>query len=132
IAAVTLLDGDAFIDQFAEDRLADRNILDLIPRIEISHDSKLDAGGAAKRHAVHIDATLKSGERLSAEIEQRRGSADHPLSSAEVERKFRRLASVSRASSDIDELVDAVHELERNPDLERLITLITRNSENKA
>ena len=33
IAAVTLLDGDAFIEQFAQDRLADRNILDLVPRI---------------------------------------------------------------------------------------------------
>src|SRR5205807_1998476 len=47
IAAVTLLDGDAFIEQFAKDRLADRNILDLVPRIEITHDPKLDAGGAA-------------------------------------------------------------------------------------
>jgi 2-methylcitrate dehydratase PrpD len=131
IAAVTLLDGDAFIEQFAQDRLADRNILDLIPRIEITHDPKLDAGGAAKRHAVHIDAALKSGETLSASVEQRRGSADHPLSSAEVERKFRRLASTSLSSSDIDELMNVIQGLERHLDLKQLISLLTRNSERK-
>ena len=131
IAAVTLLDGDAFIEQFAQDRLADRNILDLVPRIEITHDPKLDAGGAASRHAVHIDATLKSGETLSANVEQRFGSADHPLSSADVERKFRRLASTSLSITDIDELMNVIQGLERHLDLKRLISLLTRNSERK-
>jgi aconitate decarboxylase len=131
IAAVTLLDGDAFIEQFAADRLADRTILDLVSRIEIAHDPKLDAGGAGKRHAVHIDATLKSGETLSANVEQRRGSADHPLSSADVERKFRRLASTSLSTSDIDELMNVIQGLERHLDLHRLISLLTRNSERK-
>ena len=131
IAAVTLLDGDAFIEQFAQDRLADRNILDLVPRIEITHDPKLDAGGAAKRHAVHIDATLKNGETLSANVEQRRGSADHPLSSADVERKFRRLASAPLSTSDIGELMNVIQGLERHLDLNRLISLLTRNSERK-
>jgi 2-methylcitrate dehydratase PrpD len=132
IAAVTLLDGDAFIEQFAQDRLADRNILDLMPRIELTHDPKLDAGGAAKRHAVNIDATLKSGETLSANVEQRRGSADYPLSSADVEGKFRRLASTSLSAPDIDELMNMISGLERHPDLKRLIYLLTRNSDRKA
>src|SRR5262249_29369857 len=76
IAAVTLLDGDAFIEQFAEARLADPKILDLLPRIDIVHDPELDRGGAGRRHAVRVDATLTNGHTLSAYVEQRSGSAD--------------------------------------------------------
>jgi 2-methylcitrate dehydratase PrpD len=69
IAAVTLLDGDAFIDQFAEARLADPEILDLLPRIEILHDPELDRGGASKRHAVQVDAVLRDGRTMSVSVE---------------------------------------------------------------
>jgi len=124
IGAVTLLDGDAFIDQFSEDRLADPRILDLLPRIDIVHDPALDLGGAAKRHAVTVDARLQDGRNLSAYVEQRRGSADHPLSSADVEQKFRRLASVSLAASGIDQVMGIVRRIEREPDLKRLMSLL--------
>ena len=60
-AAVALLDGDAFIDQYDERRLADPAILALLPRIEFIHDPELDLGGAAKRHAVKIDAKMIDG-----------------------------------------------------------------------
>jgi len=125
IGAVTLLDGDAFIEQFAEARLADPKILDLLPKMEIVHDPVLDLGGAAKRHAVTIDATLKDGRNLSTYFEQRRGSADHPLSSDDVGLKFRRLASTSLSASEIDEVTDIVQRLELAPDLKRLMTLLS-------
>jgi 2-methylcitrate dehydratase PrpD len=125
IGAVTLLDGDAFIEQFAEGRLADPKILDLLPRIDIVHDPVLDLGGAAKRHAVTIDASMQDGRNLSTYVEQRRGSAEHPLSPADVGRKFRRLASTSLSASEIDEVRDVVQRLERAPDLKRLMTLLS-------
>ena len=74
-AAVALIDGDAFIDQFNESRLSDPAILALMPRITFLHDPELDRGGATKRHAVRIEALRKDGSTLSTEIEQRRGSA---------------------------------------------------------
>src|SRR5262249_13991915 len=77
-AAVALLDGEAFIDQYGEERLADPRILSLLPRIEFQHDPELDRGGAGGRHAVRIEAVRRDGSRLSAAVEQRRGSADHP------------------------------------------------------
>src|SRR6266446_378091 len=120
VAAVTLLDGDAFIEQFAPGRLADPKILGLLPRIDIVHDPELDVGGAAKRHAVRVDATLNDGRRMSTHVEQRRGSADHPLSSADVEQKFRRLAATSLAEPDAARAMKIVQRLEREPDLKRL------------
>jgi len=128
IAAVTLRDGDAFIDQFAQARLADPNILELLPRIDIAHDPELDRGGASKRHAVHVDATLNDGRMLSAFVEQRRGSAEHPLSSAEAELKFRRLATMSLSESDAAEVVKIVLRIEREPDVKQLMSLLARGA----
>jgi aconitate decarboxylase len=124
-AAVTLIDGEAFIDQYTEDRLADPKILALLPRIEIIHDPDLDRGGAAKRHAVKIDAALKDGNILSTYVEQRRGSADHPLSAMEIEQKFNRLAADFLSQAAIGELIELVAQLELQRDMNRLVELIT-------
>jgi 2-methylcitrate dehydratase PrpD len=132
IAAVTLLDGDAFIDQFAEARLADPKILDLLPRIEILHDPELDRGGAGKRHAVQVDAVLRDGRTMSVSVEQRRGSVDHPLSATEAEQKFRRLAATSLLESELDEVIELVQRIEREPGVERLTSLLTRSSARKS
>jgi 2-methylcitrate dehydratase PrpD len=128
IAAVTLRDGDAFIDQFAQARLANPNILELLPRIDIVHDPELDRGGAAKRHAVHVDATLNDGRTMSAYAEQRRGSAEHPLSSAEVEQKFRRLAATSLSEQGVAEVMTITKRIERVPGLKPLMSLLARGA----
>lgn len=124
-AAVTLLDGDAFIDQYDVKRLADPTILALTSRIEFVHDPELDRGGAAKRHAVKIEAAQKDGTVMTTTVEQRRGSASHPMSVKEIEQKFRRLAGISLAPSAIDDLINVVCGLDREADLHRIGALMT-------
>jgi aconitate decarboxylase len=124
-AAVTLIDGGAFIDQYDERRLADPAILALLPRIDFAHDPELDRGGAVKRHAVKIEAARKDGSVLTTMIEQRRGSPEHPLTSAEIVLKFRRLAAVALPASAIEELIGVVGAIEQEADLQRLAVLIT-------
>jgi aconitate decarboxylase len=132
IAAVTLRDGDAFIDQFTQARLADPNILELLPRIDIVHDPELDRGGAAKRHAVHVDATLNDGRTISTFVEQRRGSAEHPLSSAEAEQKFRRLAATLLSESDTTKAMKLVQRIEREPGVRPLMRLLAQTTAQKS
>jgi aconitate decarboxylase len=132
IAAVTLLDGDAFIEQFADARLTDPKILELLPRIEILHDPELDRGGASKRHAVQVDAALRNGQTMTVSVEQRRGSVDHPLSVIEAEQKFRRLAATSLLEPEVDEVIELVQRMEREPGVERLMSLLTRSSARKS
>ena len=127
-AAVSLLDGDAFIDQYQEKCLADPRILALTSRIAFVHDPELDCAGATKRHAVRIEAVQKDGTLMTTTVEQRRGSADHPLSVKEIEQKFRRLAGISLAPLAIDDLIGIVFELDREADLKRLGALITASA----
>ena len=123
-AAVALIDGDAFIDQFNEERLSDPAILALMPRITFMHDPELDRGGATKRHAVRIEAVRRDGSVLSTEIEQRRGSPNRPLGIGEVEQKFRRLAGVVLSPRDIEDVMGLVATIERKNHLEKLVSLI--------
>jgi aconitate decarboxylase len=123
-AAVALIDGDAFIDQFNEERLSDPAILALMPRITFMHDPELDRGGATKRHAVRIEALRRDGSVLSTEIEQRRGSPNRPLGIGEVEQKFRRLAGVVLSPRDIEDVMGLVATIQRKNHLEKLVSLI--------
>ena len=117
VAAVKLLEGAAFIEQFRDELLADPRILGLIKRIEFRHDAALDLGGAAKRHAVNVEARLKDGRVLSARVEQRRGSAARPVPIAEVEQKFRLLTAQHLEADAIERIIAIVNNLENEADL---------------
>ncbi|HZP74606.1 MAG TPA: MmgE/PrpD family protein [Pseudolabrys sp.] len=126
-AAVALIDGEAFIDQYAEKRLGDPGILALVPRIEFIHDPDIDKGGAGKRHTVKMEVVTTDGATLSTAIEQRRGSAEHPLSRDEVLAKFRRLAAVSMREVAIDELIERVDAIEREGDLRGVAAMLPKS-----
>jgi 2-methylcitrate dehydratase PrpD len=123
-AAVKLLDGTAFIDQFTESRLADPAILQLIEKITIVHDPALDAGGTAKRHAVHLTADLADGATVVEAVEQRRGSARYPLSREEIEAKFRRLTHGILSPEAVDQLMKLIDELDHLASVKPLADLL--------
>jgi 2-methylcitrate dehydratase PrpD len=123
-AAVKLLDGDAFIDQYREDRLDDPRILELIRRIRILHDPELDAGGAAKRHTVRVEARLRDGRTLQAIVQNRLGSAERPISRSNIEKKFRQLTRGRLNEGVADEIIGIVDDLENETTIKRLMRLV--------
>jgi 2-methylcitrate dehydratase PrpD len=69
---------------------------------------------------------------MSVSVEQRRGSVDNPLSATEAEQKFRRLAATSLREPEVDEVIELVQRMEREPGVERLMSLLTRSSARKS
>ena len=64
--AVVLLEGDAFVDQFAENKLNAPEVLSLAAKIEIRHDPKLDhTGGGSFPSETDVEISLRSGHILS-------------------------------------------------------------------
>lgn len=110
-AAVKLIEGDAFVDQFRDERLAAPGILRLIDRIEIAHDPAVDEKGPGFRHAVTVEAELDDGRRLETRVEQRTGSGDHPLPPERIERKFISLAKPLLPEASARRFIAAVHAL---------------------
>ena len=123
-AAVQLIDGHAFIDQYCEERIAEPAILQLIGKIQFRHDAGLDIAGAAKRHAVKVEARTTSGEVLNEYVEQRRGSAERPLTVSEVQTKFRRTAGAVLRAAAVEHLLELVWDLDRAGNLNALCELL--------
>lgn len=123
-SAVKLLDGEVFIEQFAESRLADPRVMALIERIQIAHDPVFDAGGAATRHAVRVEAELNDGKVTTVNVEQRRGSSRFPLTRDEIVRKFRGLAKVALPASSVEKIIELVDDIDRLSDMQPLAALL--------
>jgi 2-methylcitrate dehydratase PrpD len=123
-SAVKLLDGEVFIDQFAESRLADPQVMALIERIKIAHDPVFDAGGASTRHAVRVEAEMNDGKVKTVNVEQRRGSSRFPLTRDEIVRKFRGLAKVALSEKAIEKVIELVDDIDQLRDMQPLATLL--------
>lgn len=110
-AAVTLLEGNAFVDQYTEEKLRDPKILDLANRIDVIIDPKLDALGPDEMRAVNVTVTMKSGEKLTEQVLYRSGHWKNPLSDDTLRDKFRDLAGrvlMANAVKTIEHLVSTL------------------------
>jgi aconitate decarboxylase len=123
-SAVKLLDGEVFVDQFAESRLSDPRIMELIQRIRIAHDPTFDSGGAASRHAVRVEAETTEGKTWLENVDQRRGSSRYPLAGADIERKFRGLAKAILPSEAVGEILAMVGGIDDLEDIGSLVALL--------
>lgn len=124
VAATKLLEGEVFVDQFTESRIADPDTMALIDRIDIVHDPAIDALGLSKRHTVHVEAETRDGRTLTASREQRTGSAEHPLSDRDLMTKFRHTAGAVLKGSAVDALIAEIDGMENARDMSGLSALL--------
>jgi 2-methylcitrate dehydratase PrpD len=115
-AAVTLLEGNAFVDQYTDDKLHDPKIVDLANRIEVKVDPKLDALGPDEMRAVNVTVTMKSGEKLTEKVLYRSGHWKNPLSDDTLREKFRDLAGRVLVSDAVKSIESVVSTLEKQAD----------------
>ena len=90
VTAIMLLENDVFTAQFTEAKIRDPKVLELIQRICITHDPKLDGTGYVEGNPVEIE--LNDGTVLSA-WGKARGDADNPVQMSDVVEKFNKLTS---------------------------------------
>lgn len=121
--AVTLLYGEAFVDQFTEATIRAPEVLELIKKMDARADPAIDHRGQAYRHAIVAEVRLKDGRVLEIKKDHAKGSDALPLTREEVVEKFFRMATkvLSKEKADslyrnilqVDEMAD-VRELVRN------------------
>lgn len=122
--AMIAIDGNAFVEQYREDRLQDPAVLDFIGRITARIDPEIEAMGTAFRHAARVSVRTQDGRAFNAEILNRRGSAENPLSADDVERKFRDVVRSCLPAAQIEELIGMVQALERQPTVDDLVRIM--------
>ncbi len=122
--AVMALDGEAFLEQYAEERLRDARTLDFISRIEAYVDVDIDAMGPAFRHAARVAVVTRDGRELREQVLHRRGSPENPLTPEEVVQKFRHIAGARLAGAKLDRIITLSAGLDRLESVRELVALL--------
>ncbi|HET9650965.1 MAG TPA: hypothetical protein VFP36_02180, partial [Usitatibacter sp.] len=122
--ATLLLEGDCFVDQFTEDKVADPARMALADRVEVRHDPAITARGAQMRHAVRVEVHLGDGTRLERSVEAPRGSERKFASDADVVAKFEKLARKALDAPRVAKLRDAMLSLESLDDAGEIARLL--------
>lgn len=124
--ATWLLDGDCFVDQFTEDKVADPARMALAEKVEVVHDPAITALGARFRHKVHVEAHLNDGSVMKRTVEAARGSEKKFASDAEIIAKFEKLAIKALPRSRVEQLRDAMLGVEKLDDASQLARLLAK------
>jgi 2-methylcitrate dehydratase PrpD len=123
IVAVSLLDGAALLEQFADARISDPQVMALAGRVEVVTDPEMDKLYPG-RYANKVEIFLKDGQRFEARIDFARGSAESPMDFSEVAGKFRSLAAPVIAEDFLDHLIKTVETLDLLGDIRELTRLL--------
>jgi 2-methylcitrate dehydratase PrpD len=106
----------------------DPEVLELAHRVYLHFDPRLAAHkrpGEPHGYGCHIKVTLTDGRVLEKEEEYQKGNPKKPLSPAESNDKFRRLACTAFSRDRTEKLVNAVRRLEELTDARELTSLLT-------
>ena len=128
--AVTLHDGDAFVEQFTEARIHDAKVLDLASRVQVTPDPEIDALGPSGRHRVTVTLQLRDGTELVETVDHAKGSDADPLTPEEVVRKFFRLVEPIAGRAWANDMHDEAMSIDRADSLSPLRDLLSRTHSN--
>jgi len=126
VVATLLIEGECFVDQFTDAKLADPARMALAHRVEARHDPEISAKGPKFRQMVRVEVHLKDGARLERTVEIARRKKEI-ASEAEIVAKFQNLAGHVLPKKQVDELRDAVLGLERLDDAAKIARLMHKN-----
>lgn len=135
-AAVLLLDGELYPEQYEPERITRRDVQELLRKVEVStgfplHEPLVVAGvldpytrAYPDKMKTKVEIKLKNGETLTREQDDYHGFFTRPFSWADTEKKFRRLSDSVIAAELQDELIGIIKNLEQQPSMSGLTDLL--------
>ena len=124
--ATWLLDGDCFVDQFTEDKVADPLRMKHAEKVSVKHDDAITALGSKFRHKVRVEVFLNDGTRMERTVEAGRGNENNFASEADICEKFEKLAIKALPKAQVHKLRDAMLNLESLKDAGELARLMQK------
>jgi 2-methylcitrate dehydratase PrpD len=123
MCAIMLIDGKVtFASSHDQKRMRDRKVLALRSRIELYGDDALSAAMPSRQGIVELN--LSDGRKLSQHTKAVRGTAENPMTRAEVDEKSYDLIAPVLGKARARKLCDAVWKLEKIRDLRVLRPLL--------
>jgi 2-methylcitrate dehydratase len=109
--ARALFDGDITLESYSPANILAPEVQELMSKTTVAEDPKLTAM-FPKQLANRVTVTLTSGELLTSEVTTGPGGLEQPMSDADFEQKFRKMAAPHLGQSAQDRAIDYVKNLE--------------------
>ncbi|ALM84044.1 MmgE/PrpD family protein [Bordetella sp. N] len=122
--ATWLLDGDCFVDQFTEDKVADPDRMRIAEKVHVAEDPEITAKGSKFRHMVRVEVTLRDGKHMTRTVEAGRGNEKNFASENDIVEKFDKLATHVLPRGHVEEIRDCVLGLDKLEDSSALPRLL--------
>jgi 2-methylcitrate dehydratase len=135
-AAVLLLDGEIYPEQYEPERIISQDVQELLHRVTVStgfplHEPVVIAGildpytlAYPDKMKTKVKIELKNGETLTREQDDYHGFFTRPFSWEDTIEKFRRLCTGIISLEDQEQLIELVKNLDDQPDMSKLIDLL--------
>jgi 2-methylcitrate dehydratase len=120
--AVAFIHGDVQEEHFGPRYLANGKIRALTQRVHVAASAEADRR-MPEAMLCRMEIITRAGERHTAEVEYHKGHWKNPMSDAEVEAKFRKLAAAVLNPVQTDRLLEALWRLEDLPDAGEIVRL---------
>jgi 2-methylcitrate dehydratase len=120
LVVTAMRDGTITREDFEERRFRDPERLADAARVRVETNTTMDAEYPEKL-TVSIDVTQASGETYSHRVDHPLGHARRPMTDAQVEAKFRGLASARLGETQADQVIGRVWDLDNIPDMRALL-----------
>jgi 2-methylcitrate dehydratase len=120
LTAIAIVDRQIGPNQFTPEKYIDPRVIDLIGRVTLTGDPALDKA----RPAGISEIVTQEGKTYRLRVDHPRGHARNPMTDQEVIAKFKDMASVSMAESQMNRLIESVFTLDRLEDIGTLLKLM--------
>jgi 2-methylcitrate dehydratase PrpD len=120
--ACMLLYGEVSAKQFSDQAIANPAAVDLAKRVMVVGDETIDALGPTLRYTVRIEIATSDGRILNGAASDRPGGPTQPMTTEEVQRKFRSLVTPLLGRESTERLEETVDSLEKIGDVSTVIS----------
>jgi len=120
-AAVAMVHGRAFLDQFTLENVTSKKIRDGMGKINCVSDPDLETE-FPKKWKARVTVETTSGQRFTQSIEYPKGDPENPLTQDELEGKFRVLTKPVYSKEKADAIIEDIRNLDRCQDLKAFIS----------
>lgn len=128
--AAALVEGAVGPEQVLDENLSKGAILELAAKVAVSEEQSLDHE-FPERCLCELELRLKDGRILSSGIAGSPGDPDDPLSTMDMEQKFKQLAVTVLSAAKAEEIRELVWRLDKVDNLEPLLEFISTTEKGK-
>lgn len=124
--ALALIKGEGGLDTFNERTLWDRDIRNLMQKIEVQTDPMINSNYPEKWGAL-VDVFLKNGEKITLETDFPKGDPENPVTNEDLINKFAELAK-SFSTNERDSIVEQVMTLEHQKSVDGIMNIFYKKN----